>query len=107
MEKNNSTGQDGICPHCHVKVDWLVFMEDRAISGEFRNGIHYEVDSWPIEESGTTYACPNCDNLLFRDEREASAFLGREEHCRRNAQLRCFDAKPGSTSAKDQKLAIE
>ncbi len=62
MELNTSTGQDGICPHCHAKVEHLVFAEDRTITGEFRDGIHYEVDSWPIGEDTMTYECPKCSH---------------------------------------------
>lgn len=84
MEKNNSAGRAGICPHCQARVEWLVFAEDRTVTGEFRDGIHYEVDSWAIGNNGTSYECPKCGCLLFEDERDASAFLGREMHRRRN-----------------------
>jgi endogenous inhibitor of DNA gyrase (YacG/DUF329 family) len=86
VEKNDWAGQDGICPHCRAKVEWLVFAEDRTVTGEFRDGIHYEVDSWPIGDNGTSYECPKCGRLLFRDERDALAFLGREMRRHRNGR---------------------
>lgn len=103
MEMNNSTEQERICPHCSVKVDWLVFAEDRTVTGEFRDGVHYEVDSWPIGEDPITYECPKCGQVLFRDEREASAFLGRRLQRPRGASTRSAAKKVPST-AKDQKL---
>ena len=106
MEMNNSTGQDGICPHCHVKVDWLVFAEDRTVTGEFRGGIHYDVDSWPIGEDTMTYECPKCGQVLFRDEREASALLGRQPQRQRGAPTRGAGRKQDPTSVKDQKLVV-
>ena len=102
MEMNNSTGQDGICPDCHAKVDWLVFAEDRTVTGEFRDGIHYDVDSWPIGEDTMTYECPK-----FRNEREASAFLGRQMQRRRGPRSRTTRRQAVSTSVKDQELVIE
>lgn len=84
MEMNNSTGREAICPHCHVKLDWLVYAEDRLVTGEFRDGVHYEVDSWPIGDHGMAYECPKCGEVLFHDERKASAFLGRKLHRRRH-----------------------
>ena len=107
MEKNNSAGQAGICPFCQAKVEWLVFAEDRTVTGEFRDGIHYEVDSWCIGDNDTSYECPKCGRLLFRDERDASAFLGRETRRRRNDRTSGKDKKPGTGRAKDQKLARE
>jgi hypothetical protein len=77
MEMNTSTGQEGICPHCEAKVKHLVFAEDRTVTGEFRDGIHYEIHSWPLGEDTGTYECPKCGATLFCDERKASAFLGR------------------------------
>ena len=103
MERNNATGQDGICPHCHVKVDWLVFAEDRTVTGEYRNGVHYEVDSWPTSEDTITYECPKCGQVLFRDEREASAFLARRLQRPRGASTRSATKKV-PTIAQDQKL---
>jgi len=105
MEVNNSTGQDGICPHCRARVDWLVFAEDRTVTGEFRNGVHYEVDSWPIGEDTMTYECPKCGQVLFRDEYEASAFLGRQLQRRRGQRGASTAGKPDRTNADDQKLA--
>ena len=107
MKKNKSTGQNGICPHCQAKVEWLAFAEDRTVTGEFRDGIHYEVDSWAIGDNDTLYECPKCGRLLFRDERDASAFLGRVMRRRRNDQTRGPGKKQGSSRAKDQKLARE
>jgi len=46
------------------------------ITGEFRDGIHYEIDSWVIDGGAATYECPNCGEILFHDGQEASAFLG-------------------------------
>ena len=107
MKKNKLAGQDGICPHCRAKVEWLVFAEDRTVTGEFRDGVHYEVDSWGIGDHDTTYECPKCGRLLFRDERDASAFLGREIHRRRNGRTSGAGKQPGTAPAKRQKLARE
>ena len=107
MEKNNAAGRNGICPHCKAKVEWLVFAEDRTVTGEFRDGIHYEVDSWGIGDHGTSYECPKCGRLLFRDERNASAFLGREMRRRRHDRTRGPGQKPGTARAKDLKAARE
>lgn len=107
MEKDQSAGQVGICPFCQAKVEWLVFAEDRTVTGEFRDGIHYEVDSWGIGDNDTSYECPKCGRLLFRDERDAASFLGREMHRRRSDRTSGTGRKPGTALAKDQKLARE
>ena len=78
MSMNQHKPSGGICPKCHIRIHWLVFTEDRTIVGEYRAGIHYEVDSWPVSEDGKTYECPECGSELYRDEREASAFLRRK-----------------------------
>jgi predicted RNA-binding Zn-ribbon protein involved in translation (DUF1610 family) len=88
MKMNDSRGQDGFCPNCHEQVDWLVFAEDRTVTGEFRGGVHCEVDSWPIGEESMSYECPKCGHVLFRDERDASTFLGRGIHRYRNERTR-------------------
>jgi hypothetical protein len=103
MKPNNCTRQDGICPRCHAKLDWLAFSEDRAVTGEFRDGIHYEVDSWPIGEESMTYECPKCGHLLFRDEREASAFLGRDKSSRRGGRSKRTSTNPGTPNVNDRK----
>lgn len=77
------------------------------MTGEFRDGVHYEADSWGIGDNDTSYECPKCGRLLFRDERDASAFFGREIRRRRNDRAGGTSRKPGTARGKDQKLARE
>ena len=107
MRINNAREQKGICPWCHAKVEWLVFAENRTVTGEFRDGVHYEVDSWPIGESSMTYECPKCGRVLFRDEREVSAFLGRQLHRHRNDRMATTDKAKSGGNPRDKKLVLE
>jgi len=77
MKRNSSNTPGGICPHCHERLQWLKYSEDRTVTGEDRDGIHYEVDSWPLNDAKIVYECPKCGEILFQDGKQASAFLGR------------------------------
>lgn len=70
------TVRPGICPKCGKEIDHLTFVQDRMVVGEYREGIHYEMDSSPVNpEDDPFYECPKCGELLFRDSRRADAFL--------------------------------
>jgi len=68
------------CPKCGKEIDHLkdfspVWQEYKMTIDENGNA-HYEfVDNSTPMDTGDEYECPECEEVLFRDEEEAVRFL--------------------------------
>ena len=63
-----------ICPKCKADITTLNWSENTVRFGTYEKDGDHVTDS--VESNGDMeYCCPECDNVLFTDEKEANDFL--------------------------------
>ncbi len=82
-----------ICPKCKEEIEHL----NNWVSGERKyrfDGYTYEEEDQYSFGDGKTedYECPECSEVLFTDEEEATKFLkGEEWNTKKDSQKQCMD----------------
>ena len=63
-----------VCPKCKKVIDTLI----NWVSGENKYYYHdenYEFDEFVANGKANDYECPECSEILFKDEKKAKKFL--------------------------------
>ena len=67
------------CPKCGAEIDHLIYNAKELVKASvYLSGDYLEYCSWDTlatDYDTVEYRCPECDEVLFRDENEAKKFL--------------------------------
>ena len=69
------------CPKCGKSIDFLKYYEvatedEYNASLDDNEDMKYEfVDTLTLEDSNACFTCPECGEILFRNEKDATNFL--------------------------------
>lgn len=69
------------CPECKECIESIVFDVVAGCRSEFNlndKTLDYDIDALTEGVEFKTFACPECDSFLFRDEQDAREFLKNE-----------------------------
>lgn len=73
METQKTNG----CPKCGEEIEELFFSAEVTNLGTFNLSTGHQDDGVEDDHPKYSYYCPECNELLFRDEEKAEAFLRR------------------------------
>jgi hypothetical protein len=63
------------CPKCYKEIDWLKSYESGEMYRMLFDDGHYEEQEFQADNGTNDYECPECCEVIFRDDDSAQKFL--------------------------------